>query len=194
MQAVLGPRKVGRVHTADAPWCVPQPQGVQLLNTQLNTNTHRTSPHSPLHTQHVSWPHQEGWQCAVYLFVHTKHPQKAGPFSVARLKVGLPFHSRLAHNRGHKTSASPLTRLVQAWSAGGCTSSGCAWPTGRGTATMSRWWSRWTITSSASPTTRPTVTTATERLFLESTRSSVDKTSLSTRDEFFELFLLILML
>ena len=28
--------------------------------------------------------------------VHTKHSQKAGPFSVARLKMDLPFHNRLA--------------------------------------------------------------------------------------------------
>ena len=37
--------------------------------------------------------------------VHTKHSQKAGPFSVARLKMDLPFHDRL---RVHKRSASPL--------------------------------------------------------------------------------------
>ena len=39
---------------------------------------------------------------------HAPHSQKAGPFSVARLKMDLPFHNRLAYNRVHKTSASPL--------------------------------------------------------------------------------------
>ena len=33
--------------------------------------------------------------------------RKAGPFSVARLKLDLPFHS-LANNRVHRRSASPL--------------------------------------------------------------------------------------
>ena len=42
------------------------------------------------------WHCQEGRHFAVYLFVHTKHSQKAGPFSVARLKMDLPFHNRLA--------------------------------------------------------------------------------------------------
>ena len=36
-------------------------------------------------------PHQEGRHIAVCLFAHTKHSQKAGPFSVARLKMDLPF-------------------------------------------------------------------------------------------------------
>ena len=44
----------------------------------------------------------------MYLFVHTKHSQKAGPFSVARLKMDCPFHNPLAHNRVHRTSASPI--------------------------------------------------------------------------------------
>ena len=34
--------------------------------------------------------------------------QQAGPFSVARLKMDLPFHNRLAYNRVHRRSASPL--------------------------------------------------------------------------------------
>ena len=34
--------------------------------------------------------------------------EKAGPFSVARLKMDLPFHNRLAYNRVHRTSASLL--------------------------------------------------------------------------------------
>ena len=51
---------------------------------------------------------QEGQHFAVYLFVHTKHSQKASPFSVARLKMYLPFHNRLACNRVHGRSASPL--------------------------------------------------------------------------------------
>ena len=44
---------------------------------------------------------KRGRHFAVYLFVHTKHSQKAGPFSVARLKIDLPFHDRLAYNRVH---------------------------------------------------------------------------------------------
>ena len=40
--------------------------------------------------------------------VHTKHSQKAGSFSVARLKMDLPFHNLLAYNRGQGRSASPL--------------------------------------------------------------------------------------
>ena len=56
--------------------------------------------------------HEEGRHFAVYLFVHTKHSQKAGPFSVARLKMDLPFHNRLAYNRVHRRSASPLVPLT----------------------------------------------------------------------------------
>ena len=33
---------------------------------------------------------------------------KACPFSVARLKMDLPFHDRLAYNRVHRRSVSPL--------------------------------------------------------------------------------------
>ena len=50
---------------------------------------------------------QEGRHFAVYLFAHTKHSQKAGPFSVARLKMDLPFHNRLAYSRVDRRSASP---------------------------------------------------------------------------------------
>ena len=39
---------------------------------------------------------------------HSKHAQKAGPFSVARPKMDLPFHNRLAYNRVHSRSASPM--------------------------------------------------------------------------------------
>ena len=45
---------------------------------------------------------------AVYLFVHTKHSQKGGPFSVARLQLDLPFQNRLAYNRVRSRSASPV--------------------------------------------------------------------------------------
>ena len=45
--------------------------------------------HQPPHT--VNQTEQEGRHFAVYLFVHTKHSQKAGPFPVARLKIDLPF-------------------------------------------------------------------------------------------------------
>ena len=41
-------------------------------------------------------------------FVHPKHSQKAGPFSVARLKTDLPFHNRLAYNREVPALLSPL--------------------------------------------------------------------------------------
>ena len=44
----------------------------------------------------------EGRHFAVHLSVHAK----AGPFSVARLKMGLPFHDRLAYSRVHRESAS----------------------------------------------------------------------------------------
>ena len=39
---------------------------------------------------------KEAQPFAVHLFVQTKHLQKAGPSSVARLKMDLPFHDRLA--------------------------------------------------------------------------------------------------
>ena len=35
---------------------------------------------------------QECWYFALYLFVQAKYSRKAGPFSVARLKMDLPFH------------------------------------------------------------------------------------------------------
>ena len=56
---------------------------------------------------------------------HTKHSQKAGPISVARLKMDLPFHTRLAYNRVHGRSASP--RYAPFFRTGGaltCRSSG----------------------------------------------------------------------
>ena len=45
---------------------------------------------------------------AVHLSAHTQHSQKAGPFSVARLKMDLPFHNRLAYNRVHRRRAGTL--------------------------------------------------------------------------------------
>ena len=54
----------------------------------------------------------EGRHFAVYLFVHTKHSRKAGPLSVARLTMDLPFHSRLACNFTGG-SASPLTAALR---------------------------------------------------------------------------------
>ena len=39
---------------------------------------------------------KEGRHFAVHLFEHTKYSQQAGPFSVARLKMDLPFHNCLA--------------------------------------------------------------------------------------------------
>ena len=40
-----------------------------------------------------------------------EHSQKAGPFSVERLKMDLPFYNRLVYNRGHRRSAGRLTAL-----------------------------------------------------------------------------------
>ena len=51
---------------------------------------------------------KEGRHFAVCLFVHTNIHKKAGPFSVARLKMDLPFHNRLACNR---KSANPLVQV-----------------------------------------------------------------------------------
>ena len=41
-------------------------------------------------------PQPEGRHFTVHLFAHTKRSQKAGSFSVARLKMDLPFHIRSA--------------------------------------------------------------------------------------------------
>ena len=51
---------------------------------------------------------KEAQPFAVHLFVQTKHLQKAGPSSVARLKMDLPFRDRLAHNRVRRRSATAL--------------------------------------------------------------------------------------
>ena len=40
--------------------------------------------------------------------VHTEHSRKAGPFSVARLKMDLPFQNRRAYTRVQRRSASSL--------------------------------------------------------------------------------------
>ena len=45
-------------------------------------------------------------------YVHTKHPQKAGPFLVARLKMDLHNHNRLAYNRVHKRSQPSFCTLA----------------------------------------------------------------------------------
>ena len=63
----------------------------------------------------AEWGPQEGRHFAVNLFVHTclykqNIMEKAGPFSVARLKMALPFHSRLAFTG----SASPICPPVSA--------------------------------------------------------------------------------
>ena len=46
----------------------------------------------------------------MYLFVGS-YTQKAGPFSVARLEMDLPFRDRLAYKRVHMRSASPFTAV-----------------------------------------------------------------------------------
>ena len=63
-----------------------------------------TLPRMAAHCQRVR---EEGRHFAVYLFVHTQNSQKEGPFSVARLKMDLPFHDRFAYSRVHRKSASP---------------------------------------------------------------------------------------
>ena len=50
---------------------------------------------------------EEGRHFAVCLFAHTRTSQRAGPFPVARLKMDLPFHDRLAYTRARRRSASP---------------------------------------------------------------------------------------
>ena len=54
---------------------------------------------------------QEGRHFAVYLFVHTNHSQKAGPFSVARLKMDLPL-SRVQPRSQEKCQPSCLARQL----------------------------------------------------------------------------------
>ena len=44
----------------------------------------------------------------MYVLVHTEHPSKAGPFSVAPLKMDLPFHN----NRVAFTGGVPALLLV----------------------------------------------------------------------------------
>ena len=51
--------------------------------------------------------HAGRWPALRCVLIHTKHSQKAGPFSVARLKMDLPFHNRLTYNRVHRRSTSP---------------------------------------------------------------------------------------
>ena len=59
---------------------------------------------------------QEGRHFAVHLFAHTKQSQKAGPFSVARLEMDLPFHNRLACYRVHRrTPLPPPTSVGDSW-------------------------------------------------------------------------------
>ena len=43
--------------------------------------------------------------------MHAKHSQKAGPFSVARLKMDLPFHNRLTYNSVHRRIGSRIPCL-----------------------------------------------------------------------------------
>ena len=46
--------------------------------------------------------------------LHTQNiARKAGPFAVARLKVGLPFHNRFAYSRVHRRSARPHARPLR---------------------------------------------------------------------------------
>ena len=61
--------------------------------------------HLPAYRNHASLqPAEQLWQSEArgpaLRCVHTKQSQKAGPFSVARLKMDLPFHNRLAFTGG----------------------------------------------------------------------------------------------
>ena len=58
------------------------------------------------------WIHQAGRHFTVYLFAHQSIHKKAGPFSVARLKMDLPLHNRLAYSRVHRRSAGPLHVMI----------------------------------------------------------------------------------
>ena len=64
---------------------------------------------------------------AVCLFVHTQQSQQAGPFSVARLNMDLPFHDRLAYSRVHRKSASPLPPLCYATAAAALDAAAASW-------------------------------------------------------------------
>ena len=83
-----------------------------FINMRLNAGAFQNLAHLHLKV----WVEQNGYHEAMMVrairgpalgCVHTKHSQKAGPFSDARLKMDLPFHNRLVYNRVHRGSASP---------------------------------------------------------------------------------------
>ena len=80
---------------------------------------------------------QEGRHFAVYLVVHTKHSQKAVPLSVARLKMNLPIHNRLAYNRVLRRSAR--TDLLPGHKRQPAISCGLTWPAGIGSGSENDW-------------------------------------------------------
>ena len=62
----------------------------------------------------------------MYLFVHTKQSRKAGPFSVARLKLDLPFNNLLALKE--KCQPSTVSPLRASREGGGRSYSAAYWP------------------------------------------------------------------
>ena len=81
-----------------------------FINMRLNAGAFQNLAHLHLKV----WVEQNGYHEAMMVrairgpalgCVHTKHSQKAGPFSDARLKMDLPF-------RVHRRSASPLSPLA----------------------------------------------------------------------------------
>ena len=51
-------------------------------------------------------------------YAHRPLHKKAGPFSVARLKMDLPFRNRLAYNHVHKTCLSEIVSRTPAFTKG----------------------------------------------------------------------------
>ena len=97
-----GPCSPGRVAQCDATE-VGYPTWVEsaVSRRECATSCHCSAA---LRNETATAPRGPALRC-----VHTKHSQKACPFSVARLKLDLPFHNRLAYNRVHRKSVSLLT-------------------------------------------------------------------------------------
>ena len=68
---------------------------------QMNHHRSRTNQVTPAHAKHPGWNRAGTLQCACL------HTRKAGPLSVARLKMDLPVHDRLAHSRVHRRKCQP---------------------------------------------------------------------------------------
>ena len=74
-----------------------QKAGTSLCTCLYTRNIHKRPVRAP------NLVHYEG--TSLYTCLCTHSIGKAGPFSVARLKMDLPFQNRLAHNRVHRRSA-----------------------------------------------------------------------------------------